>query len=72
MFCDGHPLPLPEGPPATTPPPRAVSRPQHVVLTDANGIRHECVAEAFDSKHQVFILICPQAILIKKVVLVNV
>ncbi len=50
---------------------RRMSRPQHVVLSDANGTRHECVAEAFDSKHQVFILICPQAALTKKVVLVN-
>lgn len=50
---------------------RRMSRPQQVALSDANGTRHECVAEAFDSKHQVFILICPQATLTKKVVLVN-
>ncbi len=50
---------------------RRMSRPQQIVLTDLNGTRHECVAEAFDSKHQVFILICPQAALTKKVVLVN-
>jgi hypothetical protein len=50
---------------------RKMSRPQSMVLTDANGTRHECIAEAFDSTHQVFILICPQAALTKKVVLVS-
>lgn len=48
---------------------RRMSRPQQIVLTDANGTRHECLAEGFDSKHQVFILICPQGALTKKIVL---
>ena len=49
---------------------RKMSRPQTVVLTDANGTRHECVAEAFDSTRQVFILICPQRTLTKTIVLI--
>jgi hypothetical protein len=48
---------------------RRMSRPQQVVLTDANGTQHECIAEGFDSTHQVFILICPQGALTKKTVL---
>jgi hypothetical protein len=48
---------------------RKMSRPQNVVITDATGVRHECVAEAFDTTRQVFILICPQAALTKKIVL---
>lgn len=50
---------------------RRMSRPQQIVLTDANGTRHECIAETFNSMHQVFILICPQAALTKKTVLIS-
>lgn len=36
---------------------RRASRPRRIELTDANGLAHECVAEAFTQGHQVFILI---------------
>jgi hypothetical protein len=36
---------------------RRASRPRRIELTDANGVSHECVAEAFTQGHQVFILI---------------
>lgn len=36
---------------------RRASRPRRIELTDANGVPHECVAEAFTQGHQVFILI---------------
>lgn len=50
---------------------RRMSRPRTIELIDANGARNECVAEAFDSTRQVFILICPQAALTKKIVLAS-
>lgn len=50
---------------------RRMSRPQSVTLTDSNGVRHDCVAETFDSTHQVFVLICPQAAMTKKIVLAS-
>jgi hypothetical protein len=50
---------------------RKMSRPQPLVLTDRNGVRHECVAEAFAYKYYVFVLVCPQATLTKKIVLVG-
>ena len=28
-----------------------------LILLDCNGVRHECIAEAFTNTHQVFILI---------------
>lgn len=51
---------------------RKMSRPQTLDLVDANGKNHECVAEAFDSTYQIFILIYPQAALTKKKLLVSV
>ncbi len=36
---------------------RRMSAPRAMPLRDTNGVLHECVAEAFDSKHHVFILI---------------
>lgn len=36
---------------------RRMSAPRVVPLRDTNGVVHECVAEAFDSKHHVFILV---------------
>lgn len=50
---------------------RKMSRARQLVLTDRNGVRHECVAEAFAHKYNVFILVCPQATLTKKVVLIG-
>lgn len=36
---------------------RKASRPRAIELTDLNGDRHECLAEAFTQTHQVFVLI---------------
>ncbi|QOV92121.1 ImmA/IrrE family metallo-endopeptidase [Humisphaera borealis] len=49
---------------------RRMSRPRPLVLTDRNGSKHECVAEAFAHKYNVFILVCPKATLTKKIVLI--
>jgi Zn-dependent peptidase ImmA (M78 family) len=38
---------------------RKMSRPTHVVVTDRNGNNHECLAEAFDTTHNVIILVYP-------------
>lgn len=48
-----------------------MSGPRLIVLTDRNGIQRECIAEAFKYKYHVFVLVCPQAALTKKVVLVS-
>lgn len=50
---------------------RRMSRPQLIVLEDANGQHHECIAEGFDSKHQVFVLVCSQSTLTKSTVLLT-
>ena len=50
---------------------RRMSRPRPLILTDRNGARHECVAEAFAHPYNVFILIYPQATLTKKIVLIE-
>jgi len=50
---------------------RRMSRPQKIVLQDSNGTRHECIAEAFNTTHQVFLLICPETELTKKTVLLR-
>lgn len=36
---------------------RRMSGARSLMLTDRNGDRHECLAEAFTQKHQVFVLI---------------
>jgi Zn-dependent peptidase ImmA (M78 family) len=36
---------------------RRMSRPTQISISDRNGQEHECIAEAFDTKHQIFILI---------------
>lgn len=46
---------------------RRASRPRQLDLADANGQRHECVAEAFTQGSQVFILIHVQHALTRKV-----
>lgn len=38
---------------------RRMTRPTILVAKDRNGTRHECVAEAFDTKWNILILICP-------------
>jgi len=34
-------------------------RPRRLALTDRNGDRHECLAEAFDTTHNILILLYP-------------
>jgi hypothetical protein len=36
-----------------------MTRPTTLSLTDKNGVRHECVAEAFDTTYNVLILLYP-------------
>ena len=50
---------------------RKMSRPRAIVMTDQNGARHECIAEAFRHPYQVFILICVQATITKKILRVS-
>lgn len=38
---------------------RKMSKPSTLVLTDRNGVEHECIGEAFDTTYNVFILIYP-------------
>ncbi len=38
---------------------RKMTRPRSLSLTDLNGADHECVAEAFDTTHNVLILLYP-------------
>ena len=38
---------------------RKMTRPTTLSLTDRNGTSHECVAEAFDTTHNVIILLYP-------------
>jgi len=44
---------------------RRMSRPTTVALTDLNGQRHEAIAEAFDTKRNILILLYPKAALSK-------
>ncbi len=38
---------------------RKMSRPTAIALTDRNGVRNECLAEAFDTSHNIIILVYP-------------
>jgi hypothetical protein len=38
---------------------RKMIRPRRLALTDRNGDRHECLAEAFDTTHNILILLYP-------------
>ena len=49
---------------------RKMSGPRSWILVDRNGIRHECIVEAFTQTYQVFLLICPVAVLAKMTVIV--
>ncbi|MGD0185749.1 MAG: hypothetical protein ABSC25_10940 [Roseiarcus sp.] len=49
---------------------RKMSRPTTVVLTDRNGLRHECLAEAFDTTHNVIILLYPVQALTRTTIVV--
>lgn len=48
---------------------RRMSRPTALVLRDLNGERHECLAEAFDTKHNILMLLYPKAALNKSVII---
>jgi len=48
---------------------RKMSRPRTLVLVDANGFRHECVAESFTQGKQVFVLIHAVATLTRTTVI---
>jgi hypothetical protein len=48
---------------------RRMSRPTTVSLRDLNGTRHECVAEAFDTKRNVLLLLYPKAALTKTTII---
>jgi hypothetical protein len=50
---------------------RKMTGPRQVLLADANGTYHECIAEGFDSTHHVFILIYPRAAITRKAVLIS-
>jgi hypothetical protein len=45
---------------------KRMSAPRSMPLRDRNGVLHDCIAEAFDSKHQVFVLIHAAATLTKR------
>lgn len=47
---------------------RKMSRPREIELTDANGRRHRCLAEAFTQSHQVFVLIHSVTTLTRQVI----
>jgi hypothetical protein len=44
---------------------KRMSRPTNLTMTDRNGDKHEGVAEAFDTKHNVLILMYPTRALTK-------
>lgn len=46
---------------------RKMTRPTTLLVTDKNGASHECVAEAFDTTYNVFILLYPVKTLTKSV-----
>ncbi|MFB6451184.1 hypothetical protein [Bradyrhizobium tunisiense] len=48
---------------------RRMSRPTTVALTDLNGQRHEAVAEAFDTKRNILILLYPKSALSKTTII---
>jgi hypothetical protein len=48
---------------------RKMTRPTTLSLTDRNGVPHECVAEAFDTTHNVIILLYPTTALGKPIII---
>lgn len=48
---------------------RRMSRPTMVSLSDRNGLKHECVAEAFDTKRNILMLLYPKAALNKTTII---
>ena len=48
---------------------RKMTRPRTLSLTDRNGVAHECVAEAFDTTHNVIILLYPVSALGKPTII---
>ena len=51
---------------------RKMSSPRGIALRDGNGQLHECIAEAFTQKHQVFILMHAVRTLTKKIIILPV
>lgn len=51
---------------------RKMTRPTAVSIPDLNGTRHECIAEAFDTTHNVIILLYPVRALTKATVILPV
>lgn len=49
---------------------RRMTRPTSLSMTDRNGTAHECVAEAFDTTHNVIILLFPVRALTKTMIVV--
>jgi hypothetical protein len=50
---------------------RRMSRPTTVSMTDRNGQAHECIAEAFDTTFNVFILLYPVKALSRTTFILN-
>ncbi|MBX3535114.1 MAG: ImmA/IrrE family metallo-endopeptidase [Pyrinomonadaceae bacterium] len=50
---------------------KRMSAPRSVTITDLNGTRHDCVAEAFNTTHNIIILLFPTAALTAKIVLIS-
>lgn len=48
---------------------RRMSRPASVGFKDLNGVLHDCVAEAFDTTHNILVLLYPKAALTKTTVI---
>jgi hypothetical protein len=46
-----------------------MSRPTGISVKDLNGVAHECVAEAFDTKHNILVLMYPKAALTKTTII---
>lgn len=50
---------------------RKMTGPRELELVDLNGLRHDCIAEAFKHPYNVFILICVKAALTKKTIILG-
>ena len=50
---------------------RKMSRPTTLTMTDLNGSAYECLAEAFDTTHNVLILLYPVAALTRTTVILS-
>jgi hypothetical protein len=48
---------------------RRMTKPTGLSVTDRDGVAHECVAEAFDTKHNILVLLYPKASLTKTTII---